>query len=266
MKPDWELGWEHTNEPTPPDHIRLADAFKEFYRKSIPDWEERLAQAKAAIVDSPNAAAAAEARATDALALVTDAEEKAALVAQRKAARATRAKALRAARKNRTKVVAVDDGRVGAAKKFVAALAAGELQPMIQRANGAFGVLPSKLWVRDEHVPLVAGRDAVIVCDGRCHTVFLESKYFQDWCCSEIPVSPGLRPIDLCRQQLKAWAADRTTLLREARKWAREGRHSKAWISLALAAWLFKIHGVRLTPGHIENELRDDLTPIVNML
>src|SRR4051812_1817811 len=43
-----KLDWDHTNESIPPDHIGLADAFEEFYRKSIPDWEERLAQVKAA--------------------------------------------------------------------------------------------------------------------------------------------------------------------------------------------------------------------------
>jgi hypothetical protein len=254
-----KLDWEHTNEPIPPGHTRLADAFEEFYRKFIPDWEERLALAKTAILDSPNAAAAAEARAADTS--VTDPEEKAALV---KAARAARKK-WRKKRTNAVEVASIDDGRVGAAKKFVVALAK-ELQPMIQRANGALGVLPSKLWAADEHVPLVAGRDAVIVCDGRCHTVFLDTKAFQDWCRSEAPASPRLQPIDLCRRQLEAWSADRATLLREVRKWGGDGRAGKPWICRALAAWLKANHGHAVTAGYIENQLRKELDPAVGML
>lgn len=215
-----------------------------------------MAQAKAAIVGAANAVAMAEARAVDML--VADPDEKAALEEAASAARRKRTKA--------AEVAAMDDGRVGAAKKFVGALAAGELQPMIQRANGEFAVLPPKLWVVHEHVPLVTGRDAVIVGDGCCHAVFLDSKDFRDWCRIEEPASPRARPIDLCRQQLQTWTADRQLLLREVRKWGGEGRPGKPWICRALAKWLQMTHARDIGARHIENQLRKDLDHPVRML
>jgi hypothetical protein len=75
---------------------------------------------------------------------------------------------------------AQDAARADAAKKFIAALAAGELRPMLRR-RGSNQVLSPNMWDKDDVIPLLLGLDGIIGRDRRTRPVFFNAGESQDW-------------------------------------------------------------------------------------
>jgi hypothetical protein len=235
--------WDRSFAPIPEGHIRLSEAFEAYYRAVTPNWRELDAA-------------------------VTAADEKRGGKFFKK-----RDKPFFAAAEAR------DDARDGAAKKFIVALAEGELQPMIRDNGSNFRLSPS-IWdnkadsfialrgrQRRLRHPSLHGFDAIIDDHGHCQPIFLQTHHFQEgWLAKQgmtsaiaaLKAGPdGGRPsgIPAVEDELARWingGAER--LENEMRRWTPKGRSvvfSKAGLTRALAEAV-KAKGIHIKAESIE--------------
>jgi hypothetical protein len=248
--------WDRSDDPIPEGHIRRSEAFEVYYRKVTPnaeDLEKAIEAARArrgSAENAPKRSAWKPARDEQKNEQpLSKAEENNFLGALPKTEKAfwKAEKAFYAATE------AKDDARKDAAKKFIAALVAGELQPMI-RKRGSNQVLSRNMWdIVNDVIPLLDGLDGIVDRDrDRTRPVFFNAGEFQDWFAKQgteaataaPKVGPdGGRPspdMPSVEGDLDQWIDGGTTRIKEKiRRWTpKEKRNafSNARLARALAA------------------------------
>jgi hypothetical protein len=174
------------------------------------------------------------------------------------------------------------DARDEAGKKFIMALAAGELRPMIQKYESNEELSPS-IWDNKAHGFYRMGRrgkrdprsgwqhlslcgfDAIVDGHGRARPIFFETSHFQDWLAKQgmaaaiapLKVGPdGGRPspMHVIEAELGQWI-EGGLIRAQIQRWTPKGEtvgFGKAGLSRALAGWAAKAKDIDIKAGSIE--------------
>jgi hypothetical protein len=260
--------WDRSDDPIPEGHIRRSELFEAYYRKVTPNWGDLEKAIEAAhgrrgsATNAPKRSAwkpAADGPLSkteeDKFLRTLPKPEEVFLKAEKAFYAATDAK---------------DDARTDAATKFIAALAAGELQPMIQKRRSN-QVLSRNMWDGDDVVDLLLGLDGIVDRDGdrlRIRPVFFEAGHAQSWLAKQAaaPIAPKVvgpkggppSSMSAIEAELDRWIAGRTGLILERmQRWAPMGGDTRTKGRLALA--LSNFDGGRTTSNTIQKTLSKKL-------
>ena len=152
--------WDRSDDPIPEGHVRRSELFEAYYRMVTPNWEdlekaiEAAHRRRGSATNAPKRSASKPA--ADGPLSKTEEDKFLGTLSKTEKAFWKAEKTFYAAAK------AKNDARDDAARKFIAALGAGELQPMI-RKHGSNQVLSPNIWDRDilwdkdDVVPLLGG-------------------------------------------------------------------------------------------------------------
>ena len=265
--------WDRSDDPIPEGHVRRSELFEDYYRMVTLNWqdlEKAIEAAHARRTSSENAPKSSAWKPAANGEPLSKAEENKFLRALSEPERAfwKAEKAFYAAAK------AKDAARIDAAKKFIAAKEAGELQPMIRKRRSN-QVLSRNMWDGDDVVALLLGLDGIVDRGGgrpRIRPVFFEAGHAQSWLAKQAaaPAAPkvvgpdGGRPSSMSFAEIKldGWIAGGTKRLKdEIRRWTpneRSGAFSKARLARALAACCCNADGVSIEWTAIERAASPD--------
>ena len=138
--------WDRSDDPIPEGHVRRSELFEAYYRMVTPNWEdlekaiEAAHRRRGSATNAPKRSASKPA--ADGPLSKTEEDKFLGTLSKTEKAFWKAEKTFYAAAK------AKNDARDDAARKFIAALGAGELQPMI-RKHGSNQVLSPNIWDRD---------------------------------------------------------------------------------------------------------------------